>query len=623
MIKRLTFLVALMCALTATSQINSLQQLPEVVLSDVKLQKNSTGIHVQKISDSVAKKSRTNLTALLQDNSLLYFRENGPGGVSSASFRGTNAQQTAVVWNGININSLLTGQTDFSTISSKNYHHISVRPGGGSIIYGSGAVGGSIHLENSLLFNKGLETNITAGYGSFNTQVTTAKTSYSKNKLSIDLAADYQFSDNDFKYLDTDSYNENGGFENLDIAFNLGYKLASLGAMSNVLKVHHNTYLGNRDFSGTLTAPSDDAYEDRTTKTLVKWDHKSPHYSGKFHTAHIFEQFKYFGNNENRDQYSLGKAIRFIGHYEADIKIDKTKAITLSGELNSIAAAGSSIQKASRTIAAAVALWKHKLSSRFTYEVQARQEFIEEYNSPFLIGLGMEYAFAKANTKTTYLISLNASRNYRIPTFNDRYWQGPGATGNLDLRPETSIQVAIGHEIKYKGLTVALRNYFLKTQDLIKWQPDSNGLWSPVNIAETQHFGLETAIKYDKKLGSHYLTSDFQYGYTIAKDIATQQQLIYVPKHKGILSIAHRYKWLGLFMQNVVNGSVFTTSDNTSSVDEYYIANVGLTAHLLHTNLNAMTITARVNNTFNTNYQTVALRPNPGRNFFIQTTYTF
>jgi outer membrane cobalamin receptor len=46
-------------------------------------------------------------------------------------------QQTAVIWNGININSQLLGQTDFNTITTQDFNSIVVRAGGGSAIYGT------------------------------------------------------------------------------------------------------------------------------------------------------------------------------------------------------------------------------------------------------------------------------------------------------------------------------------------------------------------------------------------------------------------------------------------------------------------------------------------------------
>ncbi|WP_375253310.1 TonB-dependent receptor, partial [Dokdonia donghaensis] len=187
---RFLFIVVVLCALTTAAQIDTLQVLPEVILSDSKLKNHSVGITLEKISDSTIQRSRTALTEVLRANSTIYFRENGPGGVASASFRGTNAAQTAVVWNGININSQLTGQSDFNTLSSKNYDQLDVRAGGGSIIYGSGAVGGSVHLGNDIRFNKGLSTTVTAGYGSFDTQIATAKTQFSNTNFYIDAGLD-------------------------------------------------------------------------------------------------------------------------------------------------------------------------------------------------------------------------------------------------------------------------------------------------------------------------------------------------------------------------------------------------------------------------------------------------
>ncbi|MBQ0740765.1 Plug domain-containing protein, partial [Aquimarina celericrescens] len=87
--------------------------------------------------------------------------------VSSPSFRGTTAQQTAVVWNGFNINSQFNGQTDFNTLLVDGFDELSVRPGGGSVIYGTGAIGGSIHLKNELKFNGETNVNLSARAGSF------------------------------------------------------------------------------------------------------------------------------------------------------------------------------------------------------------------------------------------------------------------------------------------------------------------------------------------------------------------------------------------------------------------------------------------------------------------------
>ncbi|MEE2801240.1 MAG: Plug domain-containing protein, partial [Bacteroidota bacterium] len=122
------------------------------------------------LTDSISKRQSALLTDLLRFNSTIFFKENSRGGVSSPSFRGTTAQQTAVIWNGININSQLNGQTDFNTLNTRNFEEITVRYGGGSVIYGSGAIGGTIHLNDKIEFKNQFSNELFGNIGSFNTQ---------------------------------------------------------------------------------------------------------------------------------------------------------------------------------------------------------------------------------------------------------------------------------------------------------------------------------------------------------------------------------------------------------------------------------------------------------------------
>lgn len=103
--------------------------------------------------------------------------------VSSPSFRGTTASQTAVLWNGININSQTTGQTDFNTINTRGFDQIVVKPGGSGVEDGSNAIGGSIYLENILEYHKGFRNSVFLNYGSFNTYGVNYKTAYSEKTL--------------------------------------------------------------------------------------------------------------------------------------------------------------------------------------------------------------------------------------------------------------------------------------------------------------------------------------------------------------------------------------------------------------------------------------------------------
>ena len=135
------------------------KKIDTVFISDKKLNES---VHFQKVinlSDNIHKNT-SNLSETLRFSTPLYIKENGRGMVSSPSFRGTTAQQTAFIWNGININSLFLGQGDINNIGLLNFDKISIKAGGGSISYGTGAIGGTIHLDDKIQFGKGFIGNL-------------------------------------------------------------------------------------------------------------------------------------------------------------------------------------------------------------------------------------------------------------------------------------------------------------------------------------------------------------------------------------------------------------------------------------------------------------------------------
>lgn len=137
MIKRQLLLLFGLFAFLGNAQQKERQQLDTVVLKPLRLIQKSVGQSVLNIEQDQIRKYRPQLTDVLSFETPIFFKENGLGMVSSPSFRGTTAQQTAVLWNGINVNSQFLGQVDFNTISPYNYSSIDVRSGGGSSQFGS------------------------------------------------------------------------------------------------------------------------------------------------------------------------------------------------------------------------------------------------------------------------------------------------------------------------------------------------------------------------------------------------------------------------------------------------------------------------------------------------------
>lgn len=608
------YIIFLLIVISSKSyaQKDSVVSLDIVVLSDVKLKDFSAGYQVDKIADSVIK-TKNSLTDLLTFNSLIYFKENGAGMVSSPSFRGTNASQTAVIWNGININSQLTGQTDFNNVSIVNYSSIDVRSGGGSVQYGSGAVGGSIHLNNEFHFYKHFKNEFQISYGSFNTLNTSYKLEIGSEKSFVSVGLGYKNSDNDYEYVGYDEKNQNGAYEFGSLSLNAGFLLNP----TLLLKLFHNSGLNDRNLSGTLTFKSTDAYKDTNAKSMLVLDFLGNTFSSTINIAHILEEYKYFPNNENEEQYSFGKVNTFIAKYDASYNF-KESNILLKGILqyDGVKGEGSSIGSDKRDVFSAVFLMNHKPTERIEYGLNVRTEYTDQYNIPFIFSVGGNFeAF------DFYRIKLNGSKNYRIPTFNDLYWV-PG--GNINLKPENSYQIELGNDFNFKAHNIGLTGYYIKSEDMIKWLPNNGGsFWSPINVDEVQSYGVELNYGIAKKFGNNQFNFVANYGYTISENIKTNKQLIYVPKNKVTAALSYNYKRLSAYYQFLYNGSVYSTTDNSNSLDGYNVSDIGIGYKLFYNSKIETKLDFTINNLYNETYQNVAYRPMPNRNYTIKLILNF
>ncbi|MDO6604749.1 TonB-dependent receptor [Arenibacter palladensis] len=601
------FFIGLLAFAQVFGQSDGVIVLDEVVLSDAKLLHFSKGTKIRVVNDSIQQKSGSSLTDLLRYNSNIYFKENGYGMVSSASFRGTNAQQTALVWNGININSQLTGQTDFNTLIPGNYGDVVVRSGGGSVQYGSGAVGGTVLLNDSFKFNEGWRNSLETSYGSFNTSKLVFNTSLGKEKTFFHIGINHIASDNDYKYLGTNRRNENGAYDQLNLNANVGFILSD----QKVIKLYHNTFRGDRDFSGTLTAPADENYRDLNHRSLIELSSFNERKIARLKVGHLYERYRYFPNKQ-REEFSFGQANTVLANYDYKYQLNK---ITLNGiiDFSSIWAKGTSIENAQRNFVSGTFLFSHELSDKFNYGLNLRQEAVSDYQSPFLFSLNSSY-----KVTGNYTLSLNASKNYRVPTFNDLYWTGAGASGNLEVLPETSWQVELGQTIQVKNIALSLNAYSITTDNLIQWRPNTQGIWMAMNVQDVSQYGLELGFDWKWKWEDQELAWESEYAFTKSLDNATKNQLLYVPEHLLRSNVAYQFKkWVASY-QFLYNGSVYTTTDNSDSLPSYTLGNLGLDYHLSDISKIKFILGMRVNNLYNKNYQNVAYRPMPNRNFQLQ-----
>jgi len=607
--KKLYIIVFVLLCQFVSAQHDSIRKLAELIITDSQLKNNSHTQTVLKLNDSVIRKNQTSLTTLLNYNSVVYFKENGLGMVSSPSFRGTTAQQTAVIWNGININSQLNGQTDFNTLSSFDYNSVAIRAGGGSSIYGSGAVGGSIHLNNGISFEKGFSNRLRLQYGSYETINTHYGLGFSNEKWSVNAGFSYNKSDNDYKYPGTQRKNENGQFYNSSFNTQLGYRIN----IKNTLRFYSQLYDGERHFSGTTAALSKGNYQNTDARNLAEWEGHFGKLISKTKLAFVSEQFKYFEDKDS-EIFSYGKVESMIAKYDATYPILNGMNLNLILDFTQNKGVGSSFSNHKRSIGGGSLLVSHAVTDRLYYEASVRKETTDTYQSPVLFSAGSKYRLAKF-----YTLNVNVSKNFRIPTFNDLYWEG---SGNPNLKPEHTLQYELGNTFHLGGFSLKLNAYQIQLKDMLRWLPQANGLWQPVNTDAVTIYGGESLLEWKFKCWNHHhFTLNGTYAYTISENDKTQKQLIYVPYHKATAAVAYSYKRFSLDIQLLYNGEVFTSSDNAYVLDDYAVSNIGVNYDFGKNN--AFQLGARVLNVWNEEYENVAVRPMPGRNFTTYLTLNF
>lgn len=154
------------------------------------------------------------------------------------------------------------------------------------------------------------------------------------------------------------------------------------------------------------------------------------------------------------------------------------------------------------------------------------------------------------------------------------------------------------------------------------WLPSIKGYSSPVNITEVYSRGTETKteLAFTKKdillkliINTSYVLSTYQKA-SGENDNSVGRQLIFTPRYNGQASVLMKYKNLNLLFNNSYTGYRFISSDNTSWLYPYYIANIKCAYNYSFSTIN-MEVFCSINNVFNKNYVVVPNMPMPLRNY--------
>jgi iron complex outermembrane receptor protein len=557
----------------------------------------------------------------------VHLRNYGAGTLTTASVRGTSANHTGLTWNGLRISPPNIGYVDLSTVRADFFENISLLLGGASPMFGSGSLGGSIHLTNQPVFGEG-ETAAKLGgsYGSFGHTDLRFRLLHSGSKMFSRTAAFYNGSSNDFPYTDLFGNRQkldHGGFTSTGFIQEIALKLKKEQSLSALAWVQY----ADRDIPPTLTEAASGANQvDRSIRVMANWKDLIGQNSLEVKGAYYNDYIRY--TDPRFEVYSTIRTQTAIAQLESTWSLFRETKVyagtSYTFDFADLSAYGDRKYESALALFASVLQPVPSISWKFA--VHLRQEFLTAFKSPFTFGISAE---GKLGGPISMQASL--SRNYRTPTMNERYWI-PG--GNPELSPEMSWNgdMSLLYQ-KNKGLSsfdIRITGFNSLVDEWILWVPGEN-YWSAENIRDVWARGLEIAGAQDVRFGTFRVVLKESYTYSHStnenelhvNDASFKKQLIYTPVHKALVKVYLGWNGFGLTLRNTVTGEVFITRDNTSSLPGYYLLDLVLQKEMLVAGKVPVNISFNIDNILNEDYQVTPFRPMPGVNFLVSLSIEF
>ena len=580
----------------------------------------SNGSNVKKIEPFKIKISQTEKIAdLLSSNSSIYIKQYGA--LATATIRGTSSSHTAVNWNGYPINSIANGLSDLSNITALTNDNIFLIKGGNSTIFGSGSIGGSINIDSKKIRNQKLSsnTNFESGSNGLSSQSYSAK--YGDDIVSFYILHSKLKDKNKFKFTNisqagnprqTNKHGKIVSFQNkLDLNFKLNPNI--------IIQFNYWGDNSTREVPQNMTIRFTDAMQyDVNDRISISSTYSVKNLSCKISKALIYEDFRYTEEIKNIDsKYLASKEFNnFDLSYNFKNLIFQSTFSYNKNKINNNNFENNEQKDISKTIFFSTTYKNNNLET----QLAIRGEDNSEYEVPLTPLFSTEYKF---NELVQSSIKLN--KNFRSPTFNDRYWFSNGSRGNIELKPEMSNNAEFSIHLKKNKFKLSSTLFNLDVKDWILWGQNIDGIWSPENIKEVWSRGIETQLKYNYKkilLELNYsLTKTTSEKASNDLDISVGQQLRYVPKNKLNTTLLYDEGNIISFLNITFTDEVITSysSGDNKTLEAYTLVSAGTSYKLFNEDLK---LDLRVLNLTNQQYQTYLNYPNPGREYVLSINYT-
>lgn len=629
----LPLVITLFAQIVCAQEDTTVLVLDEVNIEGARLDKFTIGEKVEKVSPVHLEETEySNLSELLASFSGANIRSYGVSGLSTPSVRGTGSNHTAVFWEGVNLQSPTNGSLDLTLMPVSFVDDVSLQYGGAGSLFGSGTLGGAIHLSTKADMVEGTSARILQQAGSFGSTYTGANVSWKHKKIMASLRGFSNYADNDYTYFNRyTSRNEeqkNASIDQQGILSEIYYQLSGKSDIS--LKYWYQDNLVHIPDPASASGNTKATQADEFHRTVLKWKNQTKRRELRAQSALLIHHLEY---DDKINQLSTTNSLSWISEVEAVYKLDNAfwLDVGINNTYDKAEVDGYAGEIPSRNLTGVYLSSKKLIAERLEVNLGLRETVSEEGFSPVMPSLGVNYSL-----RNNIELKSKVARSYRIPTFNDLYWSGAGAVGNPDLKPELGWSAEIGalseKSFDKSRLSLEVTGYSNTISQWIQWV-EIESVWSPVNVQKIWARGAELELKYGYNLSGNWklqLWSNYSFTKSTKQEISEggnllelDKQVIYTPLHQGKASINLIHTNLTLGLNQIYVGEQYVTGDNRRSMDPYTLTGISASYNFILSPKHSFRISGRVKNAFNKDYEIRNARPMPRRNYHLSIIYQF
>lgn len=601
---------------------------------DTKLQDVSTKVEMID-QEEIEASNGTGIPGILKQTNTGFIKSYGHNqSLQTISINGLGPEHTLVLIDGVRMNSFQNSQIDLSLIPKESIKRIEIINNGVSSIYGSNAIGGVVNIisKNRESYDaKQLNLNASVQRGSFNTHRYSVGLYKESRNFNVRGYYSSENSDGDFKYFydngkkKTIKERENASYSVYDAGINAQYIIDE----NNLIRLITSYSDQDKNVPGIETgtpSPETNQLDKNWNNIIIAENNLSKEITLRSNLNFQNDRMDYsvepyLDSYYKNLVYSASSEVKFKKNkYKITTGYDYSHAVLESNEVEN-----------------GISRDQHAIFLSSSYDIfkglkiypSARYDYISDIEEDAVTyKFGFNY---QPFEDIDFGIRGNAGRNFRAPTFNSLYWKNGG---NKDLNPEKSVNAEAGMFYSFSTIVngkVDITYTYINAEDKIVWAPQSTGLWTPRNVAESvsNNFAINASIK--KKL-THKLLLNLDAGikFVNAKkttasyrnDPSKGKYAPYVPRQSANMNLRMKFGITEVNLFYNFMGERYSDFANEKRMEDYSIVDGNISFDLKMLGVTSK-LRLEANNIFNADYQVISGYPMPLRNYSLTLSFKY